>query len=515
MKTSFLKKYIFTYLWQSAAYILTFVSMFIVTPMLSSNPVIYGIYMLCVSTTIFLSYADLGFMGAGYKYASESYARGETGEILRISGFVSLILLVFSLLFSLVALLFSFNPGWIIAGIEDGLQRETASKLFLVLAVSSPVIVLQRGLQILFGARVEEYLLQSVVIIGNALRIASVFFFFRHGKYDIVGYFFFCQVVSAVCALVNLFLAKSRYRFTLREYLQSIRFSRPVYEQMRSLAVSSFLSMVTWILFYELDPFAVSRLLGAERLAIYSIGLSIMAIIRNLYGILYNPFSARFNHFIGLGDEAGLKALYVKVIEFSLPVVSLPLVALMFYLEPFILSWVGPQYSTAVPIVRTLLVCYVPAFTWYTAGILLSAKKRVREINMISTASVLLFWGCVYTLLQSKGLMAFAISKVAVFLSVGLYYLFVTMRFLGTEREIVVKALLRIVPSVLVVIILGNMILPLLPVSKGRSQVAIVVLAIGMTSVVSMVLYGMLTPGIRNFVTGDVMKRLKGLVRSR
>lgn len=42
---------------------------------LSSNKILYGIYSICISLTIFYNYADVGFLSAGQKYAAESYAK--------------------------------------------------------------------------------------------------------------------------------------------------------------------------------------------------------------------------------------------------------------------------------------------------------------------------------------------------------------------------------------------------------------------------------------------------------
>ena len=49
----------------------------IVIPRLSAEVNSYGIYSVVVSLMIFLQYADLGFLGAGQKYAAESYAKND------------------------------------------------------------------------------------------------------------------------------------------------------------------------------------------------------------------------------------------------------------------------------------------------------------------------------------------------------------------------------------------------------------------------------------------------------
>ena len=84
---SYFRNYLNTYFWQTISIVLGFLSMFIVTPYITSNPSTYGIYMVCMSITVFLSYADLGFLGAGQKFAAEYYAKGDRDSEVKIIGF--------------------------------------------------------------------------------------------------------------------------------------------------------------------------------------------------------------------------------------------------------------------------------------------------------------------------------------------------------------------------------------------------------------------------------------------
>ena len=94
MQRSFATNYLKIYLWQGISIILNLLAMFIVVPRLADNPTIYGIYVVCISANIFLTYADIGFASAGYKFASECFAKKNLEEEVKIVAFVAFILFV-------------------------------------------------------------------------------------------------------------------------------------------------------------------------------------------------------------------------------------------------------------------------------------------------------------------------------------------------------------------------------------------------------------------------------------
>ena len=126
---SYIKNYLQTYLWQGIAIIMNLASMFIVIPMITDNKIVYGVYSVCISTAMFLSYADLGFMTAAYKYAGESYAKGKKNDELKLLGFSGFILFVFVALIAAIYLLLSYNPSLLINDIQKSAYLSIASSL--------------------------------------------------------------------------------------------------------------------------------------------------------------------------------------------------------------------------------------------------------------------------------------------------------------------------------------------------------------------------------------------------
>lgn len=105
-KKTFSKDYLKNYIVQGVSLILRFLSLLIVVPALSENPELYGVYAVCISVVVFLSYVDLGFLTSSIKYASESYSQGNRDEEMNFIGFGGMVTLLVTMLLSIVFFLF-------------------------------------------------------------------------------------------------------------------------------------------------------------------------------------------------------------------------------------------------------------------------------------------------------------------------------------------------------------------------------------------------------------------------
>lgn len=428
---------------------LNFLSMFIVVPFLTSVQHVYGVYAVCISITIFLSYADMGFIGAGQKYAAEYFAKGDRENEVRVIGFSNFILSLFLLVFSVVFLYLSFNPQLLISNLLPGEEKNVASSLLLILAVFSPVTLLQRLSQMIFGIRLEDYIIQRANIFASSLKIASVLFFLGHGKYNIVGYFLFTQIVNLINVVVVLFLARTRYNYDFRLLLSSIRFNKNIYSKTKGLAFTSLYLTITWILYYELDSVVISKTLGAEKVAIYAIGLSIMSFFRTIYAVVFAPFSARFNHFVGLNDEQGLRSMHKNVSTLFAPVVIIPVLTVCLMARPLIIAWVGVDYTASIALSRFLILCFLFGFITYPASFLLMAKEKTRELNLVATLIPVIYWLGIIVCFQTLGIKAFAIFKFIAFSLSAMVYLVMVKRYLKLNLYSIISEFIRLnVPAI-------------------------------------------------------------------
>lgn len=481
MQVSYTSNYIKIYFWQGISLVLNFLSLFIVVPYLTSNPAIYGIYTVCVSVSIFLAYADLGFLSAGQKYAAEYFIRGEREEEMKVIGFTNFILLVFLALFSLAFVLLSLYPELLLKNLMSGFEKTVASELLLTLAIFTPVTLLQRLLQMIFGIRLEDYIVQRTNIVASLLKILSVLWFFRNGEYNIVGYFLFVQLVNLLAALSTLMIAQNRYNYDFKYLLKAIHFNKNIFSKTKNLAFTSLYLTFTWILYYELDPAAIGKILGAEHVAIFAIGLTVMSFFRSLLGTLFSPFNVRFNHFIGNKDDAGLKSLYINITSTLAPIVIFPILTLTLLSRPLILSWVGENYTESVIIAQLLILCNLFAFIIYPTSFLLIAKERTKELYFISTIIPIVYWIGIISTYSIIGLKSFAIFKIISFFISAIFYFVIMKNYFETSFISLIKKIFSSLLLPIIFIIISSLfVVDFLPCTQSKFNLLIVLSSIAL-----------------------------------
>jgi O-antigen/teichoic acid export membrane protein len=502
MQNSYTKNYLKIYFWQGISLILNFLSMFIVIPYLSSQPTIYGIYSVCISFSIFLAYADLGFMGAGQKYAAESFARGDKDQEIKIIGFTNFILLIFLGLFSIGFFILSQRPEILVRGINTADQYNIASSLLLILAIFTPTTLLQRLLQMIFGIRMEDFIVQRTNIIGNVLKILSVLWYFRNGSYDIVGYFLFMQIVNFSSALITLYIAKTRYNYNFKLLFSSICFNKSVFDKTKGLAFASLFITISWILYYELDSIAIGKFLGANQVAVYAIGLTVLSFFRSILGILFSPFNVRFNHFTGSGDEITLKSFYLQIVTILAPIVVFPIVAVAILARAIVVTWVGLEYSSSISIIQFLVFCNVLAFITYPTNSVLIAQERQKALYFVNTLLPFVFWAGILFTINTLGIKSFALFKFITFLVSGVVLFRLMIDYLGLT---ILEALKRIFYPMLFPLIfligVAFSILNFLPNEKSKANLLTVAFLTGVIILCSFIIQYFVSENWRNQIS--------------
>ena len=407
--------------------VLGILSLFVVIPYLSSNKEVYGIYAICSSLTIFFSYADIGFVTSGQKFASEAYIKGDKKGEQEIVGFSTLILFSFLCIISAGILVLAYEPSLLIHEVSET-NSSIASSLLLILACSSPVLCFQRITQTIYAVRLADYLFHLIQIAGSIVKLLSVFYFFGRGNYDIVGYYLFIQVTNLVVVIVAFIFLSLKYEFNVSGLFLNIKLRKATFDLLKGLAFASMYGTICWILYYELDNIVISRLLGAEAVAVYAIAFSVLTMFRSIFGSLYSPYTTRFNYFVGLNDISGLNAYTKRIMAFFAPICIVPIIVMSIVSKPFIYSWVGNSYDELVMVMACLMFCNILAFVSYPSSIYISALQKNKYLDVSSTIIVVVYWGGVLLSYRALGVLSFALMKALGMIISATYSFFITFK---------------------------------------------------------------------------------------
>ena len=463
--SSYRYKYVKIYFWKTIAVLLGFISIFVVIPYMSSDKTLYGIYSVCTSLTIFFTYADLGFLSSGAKYAAEYYINGDYKSEIKVIGFTAFFMAIIFIIVDLIVLFLAIKPQILIPElIVDSEQYIIAKKLLFLLAAGCPCIICQRVLQVIYIVRVEEYKFQRILICGNIFRILSILFFFGSGSYNIIGYYFFYQIVNLLINLVALCDIK-KYGYKYRDFIQSFKFDKQIFSQEKALSLSSFVFMISMILYNELDQVVISNMFGVKIVSVYAIAFSIMTYMRTYSGVIYSPFIARFNHFTGLRDYKGLIHFSKKIIIVLGPILIIPLLNVALYADAFVVSWVGDEYISSAMLISWMVLSYTTNFITTPLTSYMTAMEKNNKILVGAILLPVIYWCGILFLSEFIGYKSFAIMKFIGPLILVCYYWTVIKNDIKSAKVEFVKLnelFLSLMPPIIISVVLAFAIRPLL-----------------------------------------------------
>lgn len=443
-----------------------------------------------VATYLFIAYADFGFLSAAMKYAAESYAKKDVIEEVKVLGFAGMVFLLFITVYSLSIFCISFKPSLLIDNLTAQNEIIIAKQLLLILALCCPVFVMQRILQIIFGVRLKDYKFQRILILSNLIKVLSAFIFFSSGKYLIVEYFLFSQLCTIGAVLAGFWLAKYKLNYDVKLLFKSLRLSKAQYEKTKKLAYTSLFLTFSWILYYELDTFVIAKFLGPNAVAIFAIALTIMSYFRTIFGVLFTPFIAKFNHFIGLNDSEGLQRFFFKVLVLFIPLTVFPAVCVVLTVKSFIFTWVGSNYESSINIARVMLMCYFFSFISYPAGILIMASERVKALYFTSALQPFVYWVGIILTYSILKLEAFSYFKfIAFFLETIVYVIYIIYYFKIKLRYFIKNIILPIIPAIVVMSATLYLIRDYMPLTHSKLDLAFYFAIISFVMIIGFVIY--------------------------
>ena len=272
----------------------------------------------------------------------------------------------------------------------------------------------------------------------------------------IVEYYIFYQMINLLIVAIALLYARKHYGYGLRDFVGAFRFDKEVFDKVKGLTGASFIMMISSVIYYEFDQIVISNLIGIEAVAVYAAALSVLQLVRTFCSLVYSPYTSRYNHFAGLNDYEGLTHFVRKMVVLFAPVLIVPLLTLSLTSKPFIISWVGEQYTESAVLVSFLVLSFIFNFIKDPINQYFVATERNHILIRYSVLTPIIFWLGIISLVVFLSTKAFAIMKFAApLVNVVAYWVIATKDFekKGFKFVGIVEMLKTILPTILIVFV--------------------------------------------------------------
>ena len=409
MKLITVNDYLKIYSWRVVSVVSGFLSLVIVIPHLSTQQELFGIYTFCITFSLYLSYADIGFLTSGQKFAGEEYAKGSQVEEVGITGFSLFLLLLLFLPFSIFMVYLSEDPGVALKGLSQE-NSDIAGGLFLIIGLLLPIqVFLQRVVGSILIIRLKDYISLKIDIIFNLIKIFSVYFFFKDENYPLIEYYLFITLLSIFGSLLAIIVIKRVIKYDFYLLLKSIRFKDKYYQKSKKLAFSSFTFTLGFIVYHELDLIIIGRWFGVQEVAIYAIGFTFLNFMRSLWNILYSPFSQELNHFAGKGLIDKITSMLAKITEYTIPLYVV--LVLVLSAEQLVVLWVGDEYTESIIIFQILILSTIFGAISRPASYYFITCLKYKYIYAQAIILPIVFVFSIFLLIDNLGMVSIAVAK--------------------------------------------------------------------------------------------------------
>ncbi len=283
-----------------------------------------------------------------------------------------------------------------------------------------------------------------------------------------------------------------KYGYKIKDFLRAFKFDKAVFNKEKSLSIASLTSMISMILYNELDQLAIPSIFNVESVALYATAFSLMTFVRSYCSLVYSPYSSRYNIFVGLGANEGLGDFTNKMVTVFNPIIVLPIFTVALFSNPLVVSWVGDNYVESAPMMSWMVLSF--ALTGFTQPLTtyMTAREKNRKIVTGAILLPILYWGGIIVLSRFMDVKSFAIMKfVAPTILVGYYWNVITkdVKDMGFSFISFYRLILRLIPPVLISVGLSIVLKPYMFYTHSTRSlilnIVILAIAVGITMLAS------------------------------
>lgn len=433
-------------------------SFFVVIPWLSSAGNEFAIYATISTISVVVGYLDFGFLRAAQVFSAAQYKEKnllKEAEYIFAGGIAyTLIVLLLSVILSLA----SFYPEYIINSPHKG-DLVLASSMLKLAGLNICLLAVQRALNIFLDNRLKLYVYNIALSAVNIFStVVAVILHLNFSEFPVLEYYISLVVGNLLLTCILLYVVFSIKEFEFSDLIDASVLRERI-KAMYALAGNNLFASISWLFFIELDSVYVSRFIGIDAMFVFAPLVTIFGIQKFGTGMLWGPVNTIIMRNKGelRLDEDNVQ--YLLLINFFL--VTLGSVTLSMYSEPFILGWIGKDYSESVRLLKfgALYLALSPISMLFVSTY--SSKERVAGLYKYSFLQVFSFWTIWLISVEvsaQKSMVVFVLIKLFSFFLSDVYCFVKIFRYLcypGLGLKIV-KILSLGIPVIYVLYLINN-----------------------------------------------------------
>ena len=200
-------------------------------------------------------------------------------------------------------------------------------------------------------------------------------------------------------------------KFNFPTFFSNVKFSRLNYDLSKKLAYSSLFATLAYVIYYEMDLIIIGSFFDSISIGIYAVGFTFLGFLKNLWSIIFSPYSQRFNHLSDEKSEESLKLLANNLITYTFPLMIIVCTILIIFAEKLVVLWVGKVYIESVDIIVVLIISTIFGFITQPASYYFTSKNKYNYIYFTGAILPIVFVVSLYILIPTQGILSVAISK--------------------------------------------------------------------------------------------------------
>ena len=373
------KKVIFGFLFRNFSTILNIVISFFMMPFIlrSLGDRMYGLWVLMGSFTGYLGYLDFGITSAISRFVARAIGRRDLKEVNEIVNTSLVIYLVISALTLFITIGLIIGAGWFVLDPSDlYIVRVLLLAIGLNLAIGFPT----RAVGGVIGANLRYGISEGIVLTELILRNLLIFIFFKLGFGILALGFIVCGVSIFTYVLWVYFAFYVQKDMTINMRL----FNKRKVKELFSYSIYTFISKLSEIFLYRLDPFVITAFVGLAPVAHYSIGVVLLGYFANLIHRSTELINPVFSQDEGKGDHEGISYKFFVTSRLAMYAAIFIGAMLFLYGKDFIFRWMGADYYDSYIVMAVLLFSVVLSWTQTPLRSLLYSISKHRFLAFTS-----------------------------------------------------------------------------------------------------------------------------------